>query len=184
MEKRHLPADHLPHYLKMVWPWLIVEVPLTYILVKCQYQIAVNVVRRVQCCPLFPAIGDGGASIPSVLAWLTQSVQWMVPLSFILTRLVLSQLVLVLLVPMVGAWVLWQLSAVFAGVDMRLSSIAFCWGSVEVPMQMVPEMPGASKVLTPEVIGNEGCNLAGDRFFLGTSLFGEVMALLLVFVED
>lgn len=39
-----------------------------------------------------------------------------------------------------------------------------------VPMWMVPEVPGASKVLTCKVVGTEDSDLAGDHFFLVSAL--------------
>lgn len=54
-----------------------------------------------------------------------------------------------------------------------------------VPVQTELEVPGASKVLTHEVVGMEGSDLARDHFFLGgTTLSGKVGALFLNFVEE
>lgn len=52
----------------------------------------------------------------------------------------------------------------------------------EVTGRTVPEVPGASKVLTLDEFGTDGRDLAGDRFFNGSWL-GEDKALFLDFCE-
>lgn len=70
------------------------------------------------------------------------------------------------------------LSTIFASVhgavgdsDLHLDSVGFSVRTV-------------SKVLTREAVSMEGSDLAGDYFFLGTSLSGEVGALFLHLVEE